>query len=298
MRVILHEKLCNNCGLCISVCPDQRIVKHYGTVILKEQNCMLCGHCQAVCPLKAIEVNGDVSLFHLQAVEGYEGQIKPGEYDTGKLVQLMRSRRSCRNYQQKEVDFSILEDLVKIGITAPSGTNSQGWNFILLPKRSDVVVLGELTANYYKKLNKMARNPLARAVAKVFFNDSLGAYYRRYYNTVEDALNKWQQDKIDRLFHGATAAIIVTNSDTSSCPSEDALLATQNILLASHAMGLGSCLIGFVVEAMSRDKNIGHVLNVPEKEKVYSVIALGYPAQKFLRPAVRKIIKPRIFTKS
>ena len=58
---------------------------------------------------------------------------------------------------------------------------------------------------------------------------------------------------MDRLFHGAAAAILVTGRRQASCPAEDALLATQNILLAAHAMGLGSCLIGFAVEAMRRD---------------------------------------------
>ncbi|MEZ4578721.1 MAG: nitroreductase family protein [Desulfobacterales bacterium] len=50
----------------------------------------------------------------------------PGEPDV---------RRSCRNYKETPVPASVLEDLVRIGITAPSGTNSQMWTFT--PCRTD-----------------------------------------------------------------------------------------------------------------------------------------------------------------
>ena len=39
----------------------------------------------------------------------------------------------------------------------------------------------------------------------------------------------------------------VATAPGASSPKEDALLASQNILLAAHAMGLGTCLIGFAV---------------------------------------------------
>ena len=48
----------------------------------------------------------------------------------------------------------------------------------------------------------------------------------------------------DQLFHGSTAAILTGSNPGVSCPAEDAPLATQNILLAAHSIGLGSCLIG------------------------------------------------------
>ena len=52
-------------------------------------------------------------------------------------------------------------------------------------------------------------------------------------------------------------------------------------------MGLGSCLIGFAVEALRRDQKIKTALNIPGTEKIYAVIALGYPAIPFPRPAGR-----------
>jgi nitroreductase len=61
---------------------------------------------------------------------------------------------------------------------------------------------------------------------------------------------------------------------------EDALLASQNILLGAHSLGLGSFMIGFAFEAIKRDKHIRKLLQIPDEESVSAVIALGYPAEK------------------
>lgn len=293
-EVTVDREHCLGCGKCLAVCPERRIVMKDGRAYLQGQQCMECGHCRAACPEGAIHISSLQDDLGLETVSGSEGLIVPGDYDCGRLVQLMRSRRSCRNYREETVSLAVLHDLVKIGITAPSGTNSQGWNFTILPTRSDVEALGALTARFYRRLNRLARNPVLRFLASMVGQHSLAGYYRRYYASVEQALDDWQQRGCDRLFHGAVAAIIVSGTQESSCPAEDCLLASENILLAAHAMGLGSCLIGFVVEAMARDGRIGKALDLPGGDKVYSVIGLGYPAEIYCRPAGRKDVVPRV----
>ena len=74
----------------------------------------------------------------------------------------------------------------------------------------------------------------------------------------------------------------------ASCGAEDALLATQNILLAAEGLDLGTCLIGFAVEAMQRDPSIGRKIGLDPDETTHAVIALGHPAIRYQRPAHRK----------
>jgi nitroreductase len=76
---------------------------------------------------------------------------------------------------------------------------------------------------------------------------------------------------------------------------EDAMLATQNILLAAHSMGLGSCLIGFAVEAMRNDPSIKQFIKITDEETVYAVIALGYPDETYERLTGRKRVELRYF---
>jgi nitroreductase len=71
------------------------------------------------------------------------------------------------------------------------------------------------------------------------------------------------------------------------------MLATQNMLLAAHAMGLGSCLIGFAVAAIRHDPAIKTHLAIPARETVYAVIALGYPAEKYQQVCGRREVVPR-----
>ena len=254
---------------------------------------MGCGHCEAVCPVDAIRVEALEHPFSLATLGVDERWLPFGDHDTEQLVRLMRSRRSCRNYTEKTVAREMLEDLVRIGTTAPSGTNSQGWTFTILASRREVTALGAEMAVFFKKLNRLAEKPWARLFSKLFGKDALGGYFHKHYKTVQEGLFLWEQEGKDTLFHGATAAIVVGGTPEASCPMEDALLASQNILLAAHSMGLGSCMIGFAVEALNRGQKIKKLANIPDGENVYSVIALGHPAEKYRHTALRRKIIPR-----
>lgn len=293
-QVIIDKGKCTGCGVCVTICPYRAIVlvEDKAEYILEE--CFLCGQCQAVCPVDAVRLPDLALKLGLSTIKESEGVIPPGTTNATDLVALMRSRRSCRKYLDQAVPLAMLEDLVKIGTTAPSGTNSQSWNFITVPSIADLQVLGGMVADYYRKLNRLAENPFLRFIMKIIGRDSLERYFRRYHYSVADALREWDDQGTDRLFHGAFAAILVTGKKDASCPAEDALLATQNMLLAAHTMGLGSCLIGFVVEAIRRDSKLRRLLEIPDDEGIYSVIALGYPAVNYLRPANRKVVVPRI----
>ena len=293
MMVIINAGRCEGCGACLAVCPEANIRLVAGRLELAKTECLACGHCQAACPVGAIVVDDCPARLGLTVVAEKDEWLPFAASDAALLVQLMRSRRSCRNYQEKEVPHGLLEDLIRIGTTAPSGTNSQGWTFSLAASRDEVVALGALTADFYKRLNKKADSPFWRLLARFFAADVLGRYYRGHYQTVVKGLQAWEEDGEDHLFHGAPAAILVGGRATASCPVEDALLASQNILLAAHTLGLGSCLIGFVVKALAHDRGFRRQLGLGPGEQIHSVIALGYPQEKYYGLAPRRPITPR-----
>jgi nitroreductase len=79
-----------------------------------------------------------------------------------------------------------------------------------------------------------------------------------------------------RFIAGAAACIAVLSRETKYY-LEDGSAATQNILLAAHAHGLGGCWI-------AGDKKpyadaVCRLLGAPEGLKLVSLIALGYPAE-------------------
>lgn len=292
----IDRDLCTGCGLCVASCPSRTLSLADGTAVITGNYSMQCDHCAAICPEGAITVKGiDREALKLATVEYDDDWLAYGDYDTAALVRLMRSRRSCRMYSKKPVPRAVLEDLVKIATTAPSGTNCQHWTFTILPDRPAVERLGEATGQYFRRLNTMAKKSYLRFFSKLFMKDALGQYYRGYYESVEEGLREREATGRDRLFHGAPAAILVGMKPGASTPREDALMASQNILLAAHAMGLGTCMIGFVVEAMKRDPNIRRVLGIPRRERIYAVIALGYSKEKYVKQAGRKQVVPRYY---
>lgn len=86
----------------------------------------------------------------------------------------------------------------------------------------------------------------------------------------------------------AKACIAVFCKDTKYY-LEDGSAATQNILLAATALGVGSCWV-------AGDKKpycgaIADLLKVPESHKLISLIALGYPlSNKFFRVADKRCL--------
>ena len=287
----IDKTRCISCGVCVSICPDRILrLDSSNKAVVTGDRCMGCGHCYAVCPSEAVSIPGlEIPSFPEIALESEA--IAP-------LFQLMAARRSCRLFKSAAPDIKILEALARIGSTAPSGTNSQPWSFVILPQRADVIALGEQVARFYKTLNKKAAHPVYRLLSRLVVGNRLQRYYERYYETVERGLNEWYDEQRDRLFHGAPAAIIVAAQSNASCPQEDALLATQNILLAAEALGVATCLIGFVVEAARREPSIAASLGFSPSEHIYSVIACGYSAVSFQRYAGRKGVVPRVVSLS
>jgi nitroreductase/NAD-dependent dihydropyrimidine dehydrogenase PreA subunit len=294
VTTVIDRDTCIGCGECVRVCPSQTLEMQDGKAVVTGLRSIACGHCAAVCPVEAVRVEAlDPHSFRFHTFACRTDWMPWGAFDAGELVRLMASRRSCRNFTGEPVPRPVLEDLVKIGTTAPSGTNSQGWTFTTLPSRAAVMKLGNAVGAFFKRINRMAENPLLRHGLRLIGRPELAGYYRDYHQSVAEGLADWEERGRDRLLHGAPAVIIVGSIPGGSCPAEDALLATQNILLAAHAMGLGTCLIGFAVSAMQKEIRIKDLLKIPREETVHAVIALGHSAVTYQRLAGRKIAVSR-----
>lgn len=289
VTLVIDSEKCIGCGACIRVCTSDTLTLINGAAHVTGDKSLSCGHCAGVCPQDAIQVNAlDREMGRFNTFKLDPEWLPFGEYPTADLARLMASRRSCRNFKDTPVNTDMLDDLVKIGTLAPSGTNSQAWTFTCLPDRKAVLDHAHQIKHFFQDLNKKAEKKWLRKGLALLGMKALDNYYQEYYESVTQALDEMERNQTDRLFHGATACILIGSGPDASCPKEDALLAASNILLAAHTMGLGSCLIGFAVAAMSADKKIQKQLGVPGKEKIYAVIALGYPDESYLKITGRK----------
>ena len=252
---IKHE-ICTLCGACIKDCPRQILGARDGKVVVTDDNCMLCAHCYAVCPEDAVTFPPGLlreAVFRSFACSG--SASAPGAGDAGALVNAVRSRRSVRRYADRPVPHEALQDIVEFAATAPSGTNCRAWEFSVVEGKDRVAELAGMIRTFYARLNRMAKNPAARYLSVLFAGKKLIKYSRDRLPRIEHMLAEARRGH-DMFLWNAPAAIVVHSRMDGSTPVEDAQYASYNATLLAHALGLGSCYIGYAREAVNRDKSI------------------------------------------
>ena len=79
------------------------------------------------------------------------------------------------------------------------------------------------------------------------------------------------------LAQASQGIAVVVDPKVSKHPEQEGAAAIQNMLLAAHALGLGTCWIS----AWGTDwvKTAAQVLGIPDEEWLISVVSIGYPAE-------------------
>lgn len=90
-----------------------------------------------------------------------------------------------------------------------------------------------------------------------------------------------------KMLKHARLAILVCGDrlieESDNYINQNCSAATQNILLAAHANGLGAVWLG-VYPREQRMKGISKLINLPEHILPISLISIGYPAEKISKP--------------
>jgi F420 biosynthesis protein FbiB-like protein len=184
----------------------------------------------------------------------------------------IRNRRSVRKYEDHRVPKEIILELLEAAGWAPSAHNAQPWRFIVLD-------------------DGQAKTRLAKDMAKAWAADMAKDGI-----AVEPEMFRL---RIER-FAEAPALVLACMSmegmtkqpDTERQGVERDLAmqslgaALENLLLAAHTLGLGACW--FCAPAYCREA-VRAALKIPEKVEPQALIALGYPAEKSVAPARKRV---------
>ena len=91
--ILVNEKKCTGCSLCVNDCPGGCLQLVNGKLYISQSACIECGHCYAICP------QGAIRMANYQCKE--EPVVPMTEIDSDTLLKAMRSR-SGRSWKRED----------------------------------------------------------------------------------------------------------------------------------------------------------------------------------------------------
>ncbi|MBC2712622.1 MAG: nitroreductase family protein [Desulfosarcina sp.] len=168
------------------------------------------------------------------------------------LMEIIKGRRSIRKYEAQDVPDAMVDQVLEAIQWAPSWTNCQCWEVVVI---RNPTIKAQLQATLPPKGNP-AVNAIVQAPVLLALCAKTGT--SGYYKDLETTkFGDWMM--------------------------YDLGLATQNLCLVAHALGLGTVIVGLFDHDRARA-----VINVPDGYELVTLIPLGYPAKVGSAPKRRE----------
>ena len=164
------------------------------------------------------------------------------------IVEAINGRRSIRKYKPDPVDDKTIETILEAARQAPSWGNSQCWHFVVVRDRSVKEDLSNTLFGVTDRPNGVTLSLRQAPVIIVVCAEVMksGTYHREPRQYATDKGEYWY------MF--------------------DAALATENLCLTAHSLGLGTVIAG-AFDA----KQAAQAIKAPEGVVVVALTPLGYP---------------------
>jgi nitroreductase len=194
------------------------------------------------------------------------------------LAMLIKSRRSIRRWQDKEVPSKMLTEAIEVAIWAPNGGNRQNWRFYVIVNRKTIKSIADKVQD---TADLMASWPESQEFAKEvsrwrenasFFRNAPAAIAvaAAQYSSIADKVLT-ARGKTDHQALQIRAWRDIANTRIQSVASAIAYL-----VLVLHKMGLGAVWMTGPMQAAGK---IERILRVPSGMNLVAFIPVGYPAE-------------------
>ncbi len=256
-NLVIDKEKCINCGMCIEDCIagalefDENKVPRFTEG--GEARCIECQHCLAVCPMGAVSVLN----------KNPDNSDKILEQNSEQILNLIKSRRSIRQYKSENVPAETFEKLKNMLKWSPTGCNFHKLHFAFVEDRA---VMDKIRNYVNEKLVKiLTASPLSKIAGK----------FSRY----KDALVNGE----DVIFRGAPHMVVVSTPVNAPCVNIDPVIALSYFELYAQSLGVGTCWCGFAEICMQLFPEIACAIHVPDGYKVSYVMLFGLPDVKYSR---------------
>ncbi len=163
------------------------------------------------------------------------------------VIKTIKERRSIRSYLDKPVEKEKINKLIECAGWGPTAKDMQNLRFIVVTNKDTIRKISNLIIEEVSELY-----PQIKERAK---------------------------EKKDPVLYSAPLFIAVAAQADSHWNKIDGSIAAQNMVLAAHSLGLGSCYIG-MTRTLKENPKFNELLRMPDGYRVVITIVFGYAAEK------------------
>ena len=257
--------LCISCGQCASDCPAMIISMENNLPMISpelESYCISCMHCVAICSEAALSILG----YGPEAGREINRELLPAPESVEMLI---RARRSVRNFQDENLDTSLVERMVDVAWQAPSGHNDRELLYTLIDDKGVLYDLREEAIAGLEQLIAEGKLPEGMEM----FSDIIAA---------------WKEGGNDIIFRGAPHLLIASADDDSASPLHDCLIGLTTFEIYAASCGIGTIWNGLATLTINDlVPSLKRRLNIPDTHQIGYVMGFGKPAIRYRRTVDR-----------
>jgi nitroreductase len=200
------------------------------------------------------------------------------------ILDFLLTRRSIREFSQREISRATLERLIQAATSAPSNTNRQPWRFAVVTSAAKKRAIAHAVrdkAEQMKAIIRQGHHAEDFGNYSDFFHEPLESaaaiivpQYRDYPDLIANLIASGGGDP--EKFHTASSMQAELCSTSAACMA---------LLLQAHAEDLGAC---WMAGPMIGKVAIDALLDIREPWRMVGAIALGYPMEKTVEAKPRK----------
>ena len=198
--------------------------------------------------------------------------------DFTETEKVILNRRSVRLYTKEAVPEFMVKRILEAGRFAPTGGNCQAWKFVVLRDPELIEAISETVVKICKIFKAIVdyRRPgffWLRPIANLFIRRN-----RNDLHPVPFGAITMLAERKFTVWHGAlTVILIFMDVRGVGSPRLDCGIAGQNMVIAAHSMGLGTCWVSFCKPAFQYTSKWNKRLGIGYPYKIVSSLAIGWP---------------------
>jgi nitroreductase/NAD-dependent dihydropyrimidine dehydrogenase PreA subunit len=282
--VRVDSSRCKLCGLCVKICKGGPLYIEGNKVLVDYSlglGCMACGHCAAVCPQGCITVEGrDLAPEDLEPLPPQESRAT---YD--ELKSLLLSRRSVREFQNRDVAEEDVDKIIFAATTAPMGIPPSDVKVLVFSGRAKVREFKNDMLAALKPMIRIFSGPMLFLMRPFLGKQAVDMFRTFLVPLARDYIEKDKQG-IDLFAYDAPLAMLFYSEPGAD--AADPLIAATYAMIAAESLGVGTCMLGFPAPLLKRDKKLLAKYAIPPKSAIGIMVIFGYPAVKFQRSIRRR----------